>query len=313
MILVLTVTIPIFVVILAGYISAKRGIMGKESIKAFTTFVFYFCLPLLLFRNLANAPVAEQIRGDYVLAYLLAGLMSFAIGYAVARWIFKCSAAEQAVQGLAVSFGHTVFMTIPIGFALYGEASVLPIALLVTIEMAFIVPLAIVLLEIQSQERSSLIAVSGTALRAVFFNPIVPSILLGVAAAMMGVKIPAVLNGLVNLVQGATVPCALFAIGASLAGLSFSERLRETSFMAAGKLLLYPLLVFLFMSVFPDIPPDWRNIAIIAAATPLGVSVYLVASTYDTYGNQASAATLVSMLFAVVTLSILVALFSPVG
>ena len=44
MILVLTVTIPIFVVILAGYISAKRGIMGKESIKAFTSFVFYLSL-----------------------------------------------------------------------------------------------------------------------------------------------------------------------------------------------------------------------------------------------------------------------------
>tara|TARA_R110002110_G_scaffold284987_2_gene499263 strand:+ start:29313 stop:30242 length:930 start_codon:yes stop_codon:yes gene_type:complete len=223
MILVLTVTIPIFVVILAGYISAKRGIMGKESIKAFTTFVFYFCLPLLLFRNLANAPVAEQLRGDYVLAYLLAGLMSFAVGYAVARWIFKCSVAEQAVQGLAVSFGHTVFMTIPIGFALYGEASVLPIALLITVEMAFIVPLAIVLLEIHSQERSSLIAVSGTALRAVFFNPIVPSILLGVAAAMMGVKIPAVLNGLVNLVQGATVPLCAFC-DRRVSGRAFLQR-----------------------------------------------------------------------------------------
>lgn len=313
MILVLTVTIPIFVVILAGYISAKRGIMGKESIKAFTSFVFYFCLPLLLFRNLANAPVAEELRGDYVLAYLLGGLASFAVGYAVARWVFNGTVAERAVQGLGVSFGHTVFMTIPIGFALYGEASVLPIALLITVEMAIIVPLAIVLLEIDSGERSGPVAISGTALRAVFFNPIVPSILLGVAAAMLGVEIPAVLNGLVNLVQGATVPAALYAIGASLAGLSFSERLRETSFTAAGKLLLYPFLVFVFMSMFPDIPPEWRNIAIIAAATPLGVSVYLVASTYDTYVTQSSAATLVSMIFAVVTLSILVALFSPVG
>ena len=223
MILVLTVTIPIFVVILAGYIAAKRGIMSKESIKAFTSFVFYFCLPLLLFRNLANAPVAEQLRGDYILAYLLAGLVSFAIGYAVARWIFNCTVAERAVQGLGVSFGHTVFMTIPIGLALYGEASVLPIALLITVEMAVIVPLSIVLLEIQRGERNGLVEISGTAFRAIFFNPIVPSILLGIAAAILQVEIPAVLNGLVNLVQGATIPCALFAIGASLAGLSFSE------------------------------------------------------------------------------------------
>ena len=313
MILVLTVTIPIFVVILAGYVAAKRAIMGKESIKAFTSFVFYFCLPLLLFRNLANAPVAEQLRGDYVLAYLLGGLVSFAVGYAVARWVFNCTVAERAVQGLGVSFGHTVFMTIPIGFALYGEASVLPIALLITVEMAVIVPLSIVLLEIDSGERSGPVAIAGTAFRAIFFNPIVPSILLGIAAAILQVEIPAVLNGLVNLVQGATIPCALFAIGASLAGLSFSERLGETGFLVVGKLLMYPLLVFVFMLMFPEIPPEWRNIAIIAAATPLGVSVYLVASTYDTYVNQASAATLVSMLFAVVTLSVLVVLFSPVG
>ena len=186
MILVLTVTIPIFVVILAGYIAARRGIMGRESIKAFTTFVFYICLPLLLFHNLANAPVADQLRGDYVLAYLSAGLLSFAIGYAVARTIFNCTVAEQIVQGLAVSFGHT-------------------------------------------------------------------SILLGGGVAIMGVELPAALTGLVKLVQGATVPCALFAIGASLAGLSFSERLRETGFTAAGKLLLYPFLVFVFMSMFPDI------------------------------------------------------------
>lgn len=313
MILVLTVTIPIFVVILAGYVSARRGIMGRDSIKAFTAFVFYFCLPLLLFRNLADAPVAEQLRGDYVLAYLLAGLLSFAIGYAVAGWIFKSTVAERAVQGLAVSFGHTVFMTIPIGFALYGEASVLPIALLITVEMAVIVPLAIVLLEIQSGERSSPVAVAGTALRAIFFNPIVPSILLGIAAAMLEVEIPAVLNGLVNLVQGATIPCALFAIGASLSGLSFSERMLETGFTTAGKLLIYPFLAFVFMSMFPGIPPEWRNIAIIAAATPLGVSVYLVSSTYGVYVNQASAATLISMILAVVTLSALVVLFSPAG
>ncbi len=311
MILVLTVTIPIFVVILAGYVFAKRGIMGKESIRAFTSFVFYFCLPLLLFHNLANAPVAEQLRGDYVLAYLSAGLSTFVIGYAVARWIFNCTVAEQTVQGLAVSFGQTVFITLPIGAALYGESSILPIALLISVEIGVIVPLAIILLEIESEGHSNFGSVARTALRAIFVNPIVLSILFGVAVALLDVELPAVLNGIVNLVQGATIPCALFAIGASLAGLSFSERMKETGFMAVSKLSLYPLMVFIFMSMFPDIPSEWRNIAIIAAATPIGASVYLVASTYNTYVERSSAATLVSTVFAVVTLSILVIIFNP--
>ncbi len=313
MILVLTVTIPIFIVIFAGYISAKRGIMGRESIKAFTTFVFYLCLPLLLFRSLANAPVTEQLRGDYILAYLMAGLMSFAAGYAVARWVFKTSVSARIVQGLAVSFGHAVFMAIPIGAALYGEASILPVALLISVEMGVFVPLAIILLQIGGRGRSGFIAIFRTALRAVFSNPIVPSILLGIAAAILEVELPAVIDGLVRLVEGATIPCALFAIGASLARLSFSNRILESGVTAAGKLLLYPLLVFIFMTLFPDIPPEWRNIAIIAAATPVGASVYLVASTYDTYVDEVSAATLISIIFSVITLSALVVLFSSTG
>jgi hypothetical protein len=313
MILVLTVTIPIFVVIIAGFVSAKRGFMSRDSIKAFTSFVFYFCLPLMLFQSLANAPVAEQFRGNYVLAYLSAGLTTFVIGYAVARWIFKCTVGEQTVQGLAVSFGQTVFMTIPIGLALYGESSVLPIALLISIEMGVIVPLAIVLLEIENGGRNNFKSAARTAFRTIFINPIVLSILLGVGVALLQLKPPAVLDGIVNLVRGATIPCALYAIGASLAGLSFSERMKETGFMAISKLLLYPFMVFIFMSMFSGIPSEWSNIAIIAAATPIGASVYLVASTYNTYVERTSAATLVSTVFAVVTLSILVIIFNPAG
>lgn len=311
MVLVLTVTIPIFIVILAGYLSAKKGMMGPESIKAFTNFVFYFCVPLLLFQNLANARVAEQIRGEFIIAYILAGVTSFVVGLAIARTVFRCDNGEQAIHGLAFSFGHTVFMTIPIGQALYGDKSVLPIALLITIEMGVVLPLSIILLEIRKGNQRDFLSLIKTVFRVVILNPIVPSILLGVTASVLNFELPVILDGLVNLIKGATIPCALYAIGASLAGLAFSERLQETGSMVFGKLLIYPTLVLVFMSLFPNIPVEWRNIAIIAAATPLGASVYIVASTYNTYVNRSSAATLVSTLLAVVTLSILVFLFDP--
>ena len=310
MILILTVTVPIFVVLAAGYLAARRGIMGAESIKAFTAFVFYFCLPLMLFRSLANAPIAEQFNVYYVLAYTMAGLTAFALGYLVARWGFDCSPSERAVQGLSVSFGHTIFVTVPIVTALYGEDALFPVALLVGVEVGVTVPLCVILLEINKSESANVYGAALKAVRSVFSNPIILSILLGIGVALLDIELPKVLDGLVNLVQGAVIPAALFAIGASLAGLTFSERAWQTGCIVCGKLLVYPLLVFAYMSAFTEIPQQWKYIAVIAAATPIGASVYLVASTYDTFVKRASAATLVSTIFSVVTLSALVVLVS---
>jgi len=308
MILVLTVTIPIFVVMFAGYFSARKGYIDKTGIKALTSFVFYFTLPLMLFHSLANAPVAQELNYYFVLAYSLAGLTMFAFGFAVARWVFGCTWPEQAVQGLAISFGHTVFITIPIATALYGEAANLPIALLIAIEMGVTVPVAIVLLEIQQSQSGTMWTAIMKGANAALVSPIILSILLGISAALLEIKMPTILDGIVSLVRGATVPCALYAIGASLAGLPLAERMRETGFMVLAKLFVYPAVVLLFMQFVPGLDPNWRNIALIASATPVGVSVYLVASSYNAYQARASTATLASVILAVVTLSILVVL-----
>ncbi len=184
-----------------------------------------------------------------------------------------------------------MFIPIPIGSALYGKSSVLPIALLISVETGIIVTLAIVLLVIESGERNNFMSVVLTALRAIFINPIVLSILFCVAVAFMEIELRAVLDDIVNLIQGATIPCSLYATGASLAGLFFSGQMKETGFMALSKLLLYPVLVFVFMSMFSGIPSEWINIAVIAAASPIGASFYLIASTYNTYVERSSVAT----------------------
>lgn len=306
MILILTVTIPIFIVISAGYVSARMGMMTFQSIRAFTSFVFYFCLPLMLFHSLASAPVAEQFDSRFVIAYLCASLTNFFLGYLLARWVFDCNASEQVVLGLAVSFGHTVFMAIPISTSLYGEASNLPVALLIAVEIGVIVPLAVVMLEIENTTAPSMRSIIGTAFRSVVTSPIVLAIIFGISVALLDIELPAVLDGVVNLVRGATIPCALYAIGASLHGLPFGNRIKQSATVVLGKLVMYPVLVYLYMSVFPGISTEWKNIAIISAATPVGASVYLVASTYNSYVERASAVTLISTILSVITLSALV-------
>ena len=145
------------------------------------------------------------------------------------------------------------------------------------------------------------------ALKAVISNPIIMSVMAGAAIALLGIELPAILDGIVKLVRGANVPCALFALGATLYGLPYAERIRETAFMVVLKLVGYPALVYLAMNVFlPDLDPVWRAVAVIAAAVPMGANVYLVAVRYETYVERASTAVLASTVLSVVTVSALV-------
>lgn len=304
MLLILTTTLPLFVLILAGYVSAWRGLIDRAGIKGLTGFVFYFALPLMLFYNMANAPVADQFDGGYVATYFGVGLFVNLTGLCVARWIFKCDFSEQAIQGIAVSFGNTVFIALPVTSALFGKAADLPMAMAITVENGFLMPFTIALLEMGGSGRSAFGQATKAALKAVAFNPIVTSVLAGTGVALLGIELPAILDGIVKLVRGANIPCALFALGATLFGLPYAERIRETTFMVVLKIIGYPALIYLAMyALLPDLDPIWRAVAVIAAAAPMGANVYLIAVRYDSYVQRASTAVLVSTILSVITVS----------
>jgi len=306
----LTITLPIFAVILAGYVSAWRGLIDPPGIRGLTAFVFYFALPLMLFQVFANAPVAEEFDGRYVLAYSAVGLTVHLTGLFTARWFFKCTLSQQSIQGIAVSFGNVVFIGMPVAVGLFGDAANLPLLLAITIENGIFMPLTIALLEIDRAGEGGFARAAGAALKAILRNPIVMPVFFGAGFALLGLQLPLALDGIITLVRGAAVPCALFALGATLAGLPLTERLLETSFMVTMKLLVYPVLVFFVMYVFfPDIDPMWRAVGTISAAMPMGANVYLVAARYDAYVQRASTAVFASTVVSIFTISALIVVF----
>jgi predicted permease len=313
MILILTVTLPLFVLILAGYVSRRSKLIDQAGVRGLTGFVFYFALPLMLFHNMATAPLAEHFDGRYVLAYLGAGLSVHLSGMAVARWVFRCPLSEQAIQGIAVSFGNLVFIALPIATEVFGPEAALPMALLIVVENGILMPFTVGLLEIERAGPGKIWRAPLTAFNAILRSPIVTSVLLGAGVALLEIQLPSILDSIVRLVRGANVPCALFALGATLAGLPLTERVRETGFMVVWKLLAYPALVFLGMSLIPDLAPSWLAIAVISAAMPMGANVYLVAARYDSYLARASTGVLVSTVVSVVSISVLVVLLAGAG
>ena len=77
----------------------------------------------------------------------------------------------------------------------------------------------------------------------------------------------------------------------------------EVPFTTAIKLIAHPLLMFLLLSLFGPFDQLWVYSAVLMAALPPALNVFVFARQYDSWVEQASGAVLVGTLVSVVTLT----------
>ena len=106
-----------------------------------------------------------------------------------------------------------------------------------------------------------------------------------------------------QFLQNAAAPCALFTLGVTVALRPLKKMPWEVPFTTVVKLILHPLLMFLLLSLFGPFDQLWVYTAVLMAALPPALNVFVFARQYDTWVEQASGAVLVGTLVSVFTLT----------
>lgn len=309
---VLAVTLPFFALVLTGYGAGRWRILDAAGINGLTRFVFYFALPCMLFGRLAQTSPSVIFNGPFLAAYVTAALVTLAIGAAAARTLFRSSIAEASVIGLSASYSNIGFMGIPLLVAAVGDFVAVPLALMLTIDLILLVPLAMLLIE-WDQDGSHRGQHLGRIVFGVFLtNPLVIAIFLGILAAVIGLALPGPIYGFIGLLGDTAGPCAMFALGATLAGRPVTGYATMAMTMSAGKLVLHPLVMAAVMTVF-GIATPWLAAAVLGAGMPMAAVLFVIAQQYDVRPAVASTAVLASTALSILTLSGLVALMSGTG
>lgn len=301
---VLSITLPLFLVIAVGYLAQRAALFPAPALKGLTTFVFYFALPALLFRTMLAAPLKDAFAADFVLAYVLAGAFAFLAGAGIAAWSFRLDLGDAAIQGMAATFGNVVFIALPIVATTFGPAATQQVAVLLVFENAMLIPGAIVLLELARRQPAAFWRLAARLLGRLASNPVILAVATGASANLAGLDLPEAIDAMARLLGAAAVPGALFALGATLASQPLASRLPETGFMAATKLFLHPAAVYVATSFVPGLDPSFRAAAVLAAAMPVGINVYLLAQQYGRSAKPASSAVLFSHVAALPTISL---------
>jgi malonate transporter and related proteins len=304
---IVTITLPFFALIGCGYLAGRKGLLGEEGIKGLNAFVFYFALPCLIFGALASKPLADIANPQFMGAYLAASITVFAMASFFGRLLFKGSLGVSALQGQAASVGNVGYLALPLIIALLGPEATLPVVLGWLVDLVILVPLSIALLEINRHDTGAWQDFARNVTKGVVMNPFVLSIFAGVLYASSGLVVPAPLESFTGLLGKAAGPCALFALGATLAGRPMSEGLSEAVYMSAFKLFIHPAAMWVSMVMIFEIEPLWAMAAVLTAAAPVAGNVYIIAQSFGVYVLRASTSILISTAIAVLSFSALAA------
>jgi malonate transporter and related proteins len=303
MLAILLKTLPFFAVIGLGYLAGRAKFFTADATAYLTKFVFYFPLSAMLFGFAANLSLSEIFSWPFVWAYLLATSMVWFLVAGIA--LFRGASAEEAVfEAQTGVIGNVGFLGIPMLVLLIGPEAAGPLLLVLAIDL---IVFSSVLTMVITGLRSGRLGLGTFRLLAIGLlkNPMVVSVALGIGWGATNWTVPLPVNEFLTLLGAAATPCALFAIGASLAGRG-TERLADAVWLSVAKLILHPAAVAIAALLIFKIEPFASGVMIAAAALPVAGNVFILAQHYGVAPQRVSTAILISTAASVLTVTVVI-------
>ena len=303
MIEVLNLALPFFGLIFIGFACGRIKRIPDTALAWMNFFIVYVSLPALFYRILAQTPLEQLARVDFVFATTLATFWAFAVAFAIGMLIRKGNIGESAIAGLAGGYGNIGYMGPGLALATLGSQAAVPVALIFCFDNIILFTMVPFLMALARPKPMSVAGIALEVFKRVAGHPLIIASALGVASAALHLQPPVALDRLMQFLQNASAPCALFALGVTVALRPLKKIPWEIPPVVGVKLLMHPVVVFLLLSLFGPFEQIWVYTAVLMAALPPALNVFVFARQYDTWVEQASSAVLIGTLVSVLTLT----------
>lgn len=304
MIQVLGLVLPLFSLILLGYLSGRWKKIPVEGLAWLNYFIVYISLPALFFQLLSKTPLEQFAQGKFLLATTGVAIAVLALNFTLAK-IRRSNTAESAIQALSGTFGNIGYLGPPLALAAFGPTAGVPVALIFCVENALFFTFTPLLMALHSRGEARWLHTIWHILRSIFTHPFIVATLVSIAAAWAQWQPPAAIDKLLSSLATSAAPCALFAMGVTAALRPLKRIPVETVYLVPIKLLLQPLLAYSLLSLIPDLPQVWLLSAVLMAALPTATNVFVLAQQYGYWEQRASSIIVLSTVASTVTITLL--------
>ncbi len=301
--IVIDILLPIFGIAALGYGAARMGWFSESAEEGVSFFVFNFAVPFMLFRTIATTDLPDSIPWSLFLSYYIPALLVYGSSALVARLVFGRDIMGAILTGMGSSFSNTILLGLPLILLAYGEHAALPFFLILSIHgILFFTGTTILLEAARNRGSGSLAGTGGQIFLGLVKNPILWGLFAGMVTNLAGLTLPVPLARISETMQGAVLPCALFALGSSLNRYGIAGRVKQSLVQVTFKLMVFPALVYVAGTYVFPLDPLWVQVAVITAAQPNGVMVYIFSQRFGTAQALATTSTFLSTVGSIFTL-----------
>jgi predicted permease len=304
----LQILVPIFALILAGFVCRRRAILGRAACSELNRFVVWLALPALLFRIMAHASWQQLYQPHFMAAF---GLACAAVFVATLAWRIRAGRhlADASVEAIAASYANTAYIGFPLTLMVFGNASLAPTTVATLLVVSVLFAIAVALIELGLQTERAFHKAGLKVLRGMSRNPLIVAPVAGALVATSGVGVPAGVDTFLDMLGAAASPCALVCLGLFLAEKrAQANSARESLALVAGKLLVQPALTWWLAARVFGMPAALVNMAVLLAALPTGTGPFMLAEFYRREAHVTARTILLSTLGSLVSLTVLLRL-----
>jgi len=299
---VINLALPFFGLIFLGLACGKLKQIPETGLAWMNFFLIYVSLPCLFYRVLAQTPLDELSNPRFIAATTLGTGSMFALACAIG-WAVRRNIAEATIAGLSGAYGNIGYMGPGLALATLGAAANVPVALIFCFDTLVLFALVPFLMTLSQPQHESFAASALEVIRRIVLHPFIIATALGVASAAIHFEPPVALDRLMQFLQNAAAPCALFALGVTVALRPVQKMSWDVPFTIVVKLIVHPATVLLLLSLLGPFETTWVYTAVLMAALPPALNVFIMARQYDTWVAQASGSVLFGTFVSVATLT----------
>lgn len=275
----INVTMPIFLVMVIGYILKQIGMLNDNFVTVANKFNFKVTLPFMLFKDIAGVDIKAVFDIKYVLFCAIVSTICFWVVWGTAKLLVR----DKTIRGAFVqsSFrGSAAVMGLAFIQNIYGSSAMGPLMIVSAVPLYNIFSVIVLAFEANDStgiDKKAKIRQAGIN---ICKNPIILSILAGLIVGLLGIQFPTLVNKTISNVAQMATPLALITIGAGFEGRKALAKIAPTMAASMIKLVLQPL-VFLPIAAWMGFSGEKMIAILIMLASPTTPSCYIMAKSMN--------------------------------
>ncbi len=308
----LTVTIPVFLIIFTGWLTARLRVAKRNWVHVLSTYVYYVALPALILTGFWDLPLQDQALPPFVGIHVVS-LLLVALVVAALLFFLSTPSGIRASIFMGAIMGNTVYMGFPVAGRAFGAGADSTIVLSATIYLLFGLVLALTYIELIEKRGKSL------KMQAKSFagNPLLIALAIGALFNVINFsgEVAEIMRSTLNMFGRTASPVALFALGVFFSGASMQKNIEWTGLASAMKLILFPALTASTLVAYQALANggalslQMSQITVTIAAMPAAVTTFVLAERFQLDKTVAANTVILSTVVSVVTLIILLSGF----